>query len=63
MLSDANLYMELFGIINVGWMWLRQGIVALQYKAGAGPGEQTFCLSKTQTMKFSFIMKCQRRSP
>lgn len=54
MLSDANLYMELFGIINVGWMWLRQGIVALKNKSGAVPGDQTFYLSKTQTMKFFF---------
>ena len=23
-LSDANLYMELFGLINVGWQWLNK---------------------------------------
>jgi butyryl-CoA dehydrogenase len=27
-LMDANLYMELFGIVCIAWQWLKQGIVA-----------------------------------
>ena len=27
-LADANLYMEAFGILNVAWQWLKQGMAA-----------------------------------
>ncbi len=27
-LADANLYMDFFGIVVVGWIWLKQGVVA-----------------------------------
>ena len=29
-LADANLYMELFALINAAWQWLKQGIAAQQ---------------------------------
>src|SRR6185503_11730785 len=29
-LMDANLYMELFGIVCIAWQWLKQGIMAIK---------------------------------
>ena len=55
-LSDATLYLELFGILNVSWMWLKQGVVAqkaLDEKAPVGE-EHQFYASKLHTMKFYF---------
>ncbi|MEO0044544.1 MAG: hypothetical protein RL329_3992 [Bacteroidota bacterium] len=55
-LADANLYMEAFGILNVGWQWLKQGLTA--HKAlhnGTDLGDdKLFYISKMQTMKFFF---------
>jgi butyryl-CoA dehydrogenase len=31
-LSDASLYLELFGILCIGWQWLKQGIVVEKLK-------------------------------
>ena len=33
-LSDATLYLEMFGIINIAWQWLRQATVATQRLTG-----------------------------
>jgi len=56
-LSDANLYMEAFGILNVGWQWLQQAIVAetaLTKAADLGSDDKDFYASKIQTMRFYF---------
>jgi butyryl-CoA dehydrogenase len=56
-LSDANLYMEAFGILNVGWQWLQQAIVAetaLAKAADLGSDDKDFYASKIQTMRFYF---------
>ena len=54
-LSDATLYIELFGILNVAWQWLRMGTVAekllLENSADA---DQAFYTSKIHTMQFFF---------
>lgn len=55
-LSDATLYLELFGLLNVSWMWLKQATVAqkaLDEKNPAGE-EQQFYTSKIHTMRFYF---------
>jgi alkylation response protein AidB-like acyl-CoA dehydrogenase len=55
-LSDAALYMELFGILNVAWQWLKQGIVAqhsLDIKKGT-TDDKRFYYSKIHTMKYFF---------
>lgn len=55
-LSDATLYLELFGLLNVSWMWLKQATVAqktLDEKNPAGD-EQQFYASKIHTMRFYF---------
>jgi alkylation response protein AidB-like acyl-CoA dehydrogenase len=55
-LADANLYMEMFGIITVAWIWLKQGNVAknaLVTNSFEGD-ELAFYESKLHTMKFFF---------
>ena len=55
-LSDATLYIELFGILNVSWLWLKQAAVAqkaLNNKKPTGD-EQQFYASKIHTMRFYF---------
>lgn len=54
-LSDATLYIELFGILNVAWQWLRMGTVA--QKGLIDPkedGDQDFYAAKIHTMQFFF---------
>lgn len=55
-LSDATLYMEMFGIIAIAWQWLAQGIVAKQaLLIGNLQGDdENFYESKLHTMKFFF---------
>jgi hypothetical protein len=55
-LADANLYMDFFGIVVVGWIWLKQGVVAknaLVTNSLEGD-ELAFYESKIHTMKFFF---------
>lgn len=52
-LADANLFMELSGIIVIGWQWIKQGIAAEKgLKSGAGDG--AYFESKIKTMDYYF---------
>ena len=55
-LADANLFMELSGIITLGWQWLKQAAVAQQALNIKNTTNQTsdFYESKIETMKFFF---------
>lgn len=55
-LSDANLYMELFGLINIGWQWLKQGAKAQQKldENASTADDKLFYQSKLQAMKYFF---------
>ena len=55
-LADANLYMEFFGIIAIGWQWIRQASVAkTAILSGQYQGEERhFYESKVLTMRFFF---------
>jgi butyryl-CoA dehydrogenase len=55
-LSDATLYMELFGYVNLAWQWLKQATVAerkLKQKDKSSIDEN-FYRSKMKTMQFFF---------
>lgn len=55
-LSDATLYMELFGLVNIAWQWLKQAVVAnncLNEKNITVDNEK-FYRSKIETMQFFF---------
>ncbi|WP_247236678.1 acyl-CoA dehydrogenase [Telluribacter sp. SYSU D00476] len=61
-LADATLYMQLFGILNVAWQWLRMGTVAEKALAGgeAAGEKKPFYRSKIHTMKFYFTHELTR---
>jgi len=52
-LKDATVFMEYFGIINIGWQWIKQGIVARQ-ALDSNTHDDEFYSSKIKTMKFYF---------
>ncbi|HRI21325.1 MAG TPA: acyl-CoA dehydrogenase C-terminal domain-containing protein, partial [Panacibacter sp.] len=55
-LSDANLYMELFGLVCIAWQWLKQAIVAQKTleKSNTQKEDALFYQSKIETMQFFF---------
>lgn len=55
-LADANLFMELSGIITLGWQWIKQATVAQKTMSADDTTKQTtlFYESKIETMKFFF---------
>jgi alkylation response protein AidB-like acyl-CoA dehydrogenase len=55
-LSDATLYLELFGILNVAWQWLRMGTVAekAMTNLAANDADTAFYASKIHTMQYFF---------
>ena len=54
-LSDATIYMELFGTIIVGWQWLKMGLKASEKLEGSNSEDQTLFLeSQIHTMQFFF---------
>jgi alkylation response protein AidB-like acyl-CoA dehydrogenase len=55
-LADANLYMEAFGILNVAWSWLKQGIVAEKAlsERQLTSDASLFYESKMETLQFYF---------
>ena len=60
-LADATLYLELFGIVAVGWMWLRQAIVAQRaLDQGAGSKEARFYCGKVHTARYFFAYELPR---
>lgn len=59
-LSDATLYLELFGIINIAWQWLRQANVATHRLIGQNlpdalsDDDQNFYNGKRMTARYFF---------
>ncbi|NJN33436.1 MAG: acyl-CoA dehydrogenase [Saprospiraceae bacterium] len=56
MLADATLYLEYFGLVTIGWIWLKQGLTA--QKALSNPDlsadEKIFYDSKMATVRYYF---------
>jgi alkylation response protein AidB-like acyl-CoA dehydrogenase len=50
-LKDATLYLEAFGLVVIGWQWLKQGIVAVEKSGGT---EDPFYKGKLLTMEYFF---------
>lgn len=50
-LSDATLYLETFGVVIIGWQWLKQGLVASQKLGG---NDDDFYQGKLHTMEYFF---------
>ncbi len=54
-LSDAVLYLEMFGLITVAWQWLKQGIAASKaLKSSPAEADVKFYEGKLVTMKYFF---------
>ena len=54
-LADATLYLELFGLISVGWQWLLQAMVATNKLEGPLPEQDVqFFEGKIFTFKYFF---------
>ncbi|MCB2188963.1 MAG: acyl-CoA dehydrogenase [Deltaproteobacteria bacterium] len=54
-LADASLYLELFGLVAVGWQWLKQGAAAARALAGGvGESDAAFYQGKLTTMRYFF---------
>lgn len=56
-LSDANLYMEQFSLVVIGWQWLKMGLAAKQKMLVTSADDSdamAFLESKIQTMKYFF---------
>jgi butyryl-CoA dehydrogenase len=54
-LADATLYLELFGIVAIGWQWLLQAVTAAK-ALGASPeaADAGFYRGKIQTCRYFF---------
>lgn len=50
-LADATLFLEMTGILAVGWMWMRQAIVSLKNLETIGV-EKDFYLGKIETARY-----------
>jgi alkylation response protein AidB-like acyl-CoA dehydrogenase len=54
-LSDATLYLELFGIVTIAWQWLVQGIKAEEaLQVGAVGDEANFYQGKIHTLRYFY---------
>jgi alkylation response protein AidB-like acyl-CoA dehydrogenase len=61
-LSNAVKYLEMFGIVVVAWLWLKQGAVA----AGAlpaGGADEAFYRGKLQAMRYFFRFEVPKTGP
>ncbi|WP_259015612.1 acyl-CoA dehydrogenase [Emticicia fluvialis] len=53
-LSEATLYLELFGLTTIGWQWLRQAITAQQSMPGAHDTDRDFYQGKLMTARYFY---------
>ena len=54
-LSDATLYLELFGILVIGWQWIKQGIKVEEIKKAASKSyAPEFLQSKMHALEYFF---------
>ncbi len=54
-LADATLYLELMGLLTIGWQWLQQAVTATQALAGAHAADRNFYQGKIMTARYFFV--------
>ena len=60
-LSDATLYLEFFGLVVIGWQWLKQATIAKESLiSGNHSDQQEFYESKILTMRFFFAYELRK---
>jgi butyryl-CoA dehydrogenase len=62
-LSDATLYLELFGLISISWQWLKQAIIAQQNLPQAHDSDQDFYQGKLMTARYFFEYELVKAGP
>lgn len=63
-LADATLYLELFGLVTIGWQWLLQGIVATRALAeSVAEIESAFYRGKWATLRYFFHYELPKTAP
>jgi butyryl-CoA dehydrogenase len=50
-LADATLFLEMFGILTIGWMWIRQAKVSLE-RLEIPDSDRNFYLGKIETTRY-----------
>ncbi len=58
-LANATLYLDAFGHISVGWLWLKQGLAATRLLACQSP-DTAFLVGKLQTMRYFHTFELPR---
>ena len=53
-LSDATLYLEMFGIITIAWQWLKQAVLAQQKMVDAHDADKNFYQGKLMTTRYFY---------
>ena len=53
-LSDATLYLEMFGIITIAWQWLKQATAAAQALPNCSENDHSFYQGKLLTARYFF---------
>lgn len=62
-LSDASLYLELFGIVAIGWQWLKMGTKSLELKQqGDKQFSSEFIQSKLHALNYFFEYEMPKTS-
>ena len=60
-LADATVYMELFGLVCLGWQWLKQGVTVVEAcRSNVENLENPFHLGKLHTMRYFFTYEYPR---
>ena len=63
-LSDATLYLEMFGIVTVSWLWLKQALVAQTAIDNKAENEEyLFYQGKVHAMKYYFEYELPKIQP
>ena len=59
--ADATVYMEMFGLVCLGWQWLKQGVVVVDScRKNVENLENPFYLGKLHTMRYFFTYEYPR---
>lgn len=53
-LANAGIYLDTFGHVIIGWIWLRQAVVATRALASASQGDQDFYRGKLQACQYFY---------
>jgi len=60
-LADATLYLEMAGLLAVGWQWLQQGVIAYNaLENQPSEGDAKFYRGKLHTLKYYFTYELPR---